>query len=66
MKALIIVAALIVVALVLKLVETFSSMNNIKSVGAKSNKNSQNIAKIDINDPESVKEAVEYYKQFID
>lgn len=66
MKALIIIAACIALAFVLKLVETFSNLNNIPSVGAKSNRKSQNMARVDINDPESIKEAVEYYKDFMD
>lgn len=65
MKALIIIAACLALAFVFKAVEYFSS-RKIKSVGAKSNKLSENIAKIDINDEKALKEALDYYKNLVD
>lgn len=65
MKALIIIAACIVLALIFKVAESLTS-GKIRSVGAKSNANSKNIAKIDINDEKSLAEAMKYYKDMID
>lgn len=62
MKALIIIATCIAFAFVLKVIEVISNRQNIKSVGAKSNKESRNIPKIDITNPEELKKALEYYK----
>jgi len=66
MKALIIIAACLALALVLKVMEMLISRKPINSVGAKANDKSMNIAKIDINDPESVAQAVEHYKHLDD
>lgn len=66
MKALIIIACCIAFAFVLKMVDVFSNRQNIKSVGAKSNKESRNIPKVDISNPEEVKKAMEYYKGLTD
>ena len=38
----------------------------IKSVGVKANRKSSKIAKVNINDSEDIKRAVEYYKNLID
>lgn len=65
MKALIVIAICLVLAIALKFVDVFTS-SRIKSVGAKSNKESQNIAKIDINDENSLKEALDHYKNLVD
>ena len=65
MKALIVIAALIVLAFVLRAVEYFTS-SKIKSVGAKSNTKSKDMAKIDINDEKALKEALDYYKNLTD
>lgn len=62
MKALIIIASCIALALVLKIVDLLTSRKAIKSVGAKSNGFSKDIARIDITNPEDIKAAVEYYK----
>lgn len=62
MKALLIIVGCIALALVLKMVDYFSSNHNIKSVGAKSNMASRNIPKIDITNEEELKKALEFYK----
>jgi len=66
MKALIIIAACLGLALVLRIVEVLIARKPINSVGAKSNDKSKEIAKIDINDPESVAQAVAHYKNLDD
>lgn len=62
MKAIIIVLAGLMLAVVLKVVEIMVDSKRIKSVGAKSNNKSMNIPTIDLNDPESVKAGLEHYK----
>lgn len=62
MKAIIIIISSIVLALILKVVDILTSRQNIRSVGAKSNKLSRNMPKIDITDEEQLREALEYYK----
>lgn len=66
MKAIIIVAACLLLAVVLKVIESISSRKPINSVGARANSNSKNIAKIDINDKHSLEEAIERYKYLDD
>lgn len=66
MKALLIISALLVLAIVLRAVELLSKRQTIKSVGGKANKNSKEIARIDLNNPEDVKAAVEAYKDLMD
>lgn len=66
MKALIIIAACLVLALILKVVDILTSMKRINSVGARSNNLSKEMPKIDLNNPEEVKKAMEYYKDLID
>jgi len=66
MKALIIIAACLGLALVLRIVEVLIARKPINSVGAKANDKSKDMAKIDINDPESVAEAVAHYKHLDD
>lgn len=62
MKALFIILGCIVLALILKVVDLLTSRKNIASVGAKSNRLSRNMPKIDITDEEQLREALEYYK----
>jgi len=66
MKALIIIAACLGLALVLRIAEVLIARKPINSVGAKANDKSKGIAKIDINNPESVAEAVAHYKHLDD
>jgi len=66
MKALIIIAACLGLALVLKITEVLIARKPINSVGAKANDKSKDIAKIDISNPESVAEAVAHYKNLDD
>lgn len=66
MKALVIIAACIAFAFILKVIDTFSNHHNLKSVGAKSNKESRSIPKIDITNPDELKKALEYYKDQMD
>ena len=66
MKALIIIAACLVLAIILRIVELLIERKPIRSVGAQANDNSKGIAKIDINDPASVAEAVAHYKDLDD
>lgn len=65
MKALIIISACILLALAFRIVEKLSS-GRISSVGAKANNNSKTMARINLDDPESMKEALEHYKEFVD
>lgn len=64
--------ALVIIALCLSFVAITRFMNfvfdnvAIKSVGAKANRKSSKIAKVNINDSEDIKRAVEYYKSMID
>lgn len=66
MKALLIISAILVLAIFLKTVELFSSRKAIRSVGSKSNRKSRGIARIDLNNPEEVRAAVEAYKNLVD
>lgn len=66
MKALIIIAVCLTLALVLRIFEILTSRQNINSVGGKANRNSRNIAKVDITDAESLKKALELYKDLAD
>lgn len=66
MKALIIIAVCLGLALVLRNVEVLIARKPINSVGAKANDRSKNMAKIDVNDPESIAEAVAHYKDLVD
>lgn len=62
MKAFLIIIVSILFALVLKAIDYFTNRENIKSVGAKSNKESRDMPKIDITNEEELKKALEYYK----
>ena len=64
MKALLITVACLVLALVLRVVDDFGK--RIKSVGAKSNEKSKNIATIDLSDSGSVIEGLSHYKDLLD
>jgi len=66
MKALIIIAACLTLALVLRIAEVLIARKPINSVGAKANDKSNGIAKIDVTNPESVAEAVAHYKHLDD
>lgn len=66
MKAIIIIAAVAFSAVLLKVVDIFTNRRKINSVGAKSNAESKKITKVNINDPEELKSALEYYKDFAD
>ena len=66
MKALIIIAVCLTLALLLRIIELFTSRKNINSVGGRANRNSRNIAKVDITDAESLKNALELYKDLAD
>ena len=66
MKAIIIVAACLLLAVVLKANEIISNRRPINSVGARANSNSKNIAKIDINDKQSLEDAIARYKYLDD
>jgi len=66
MKALIIIAACLGLALVLRVSEVLIARKTINSVGAKANDKSKDMAKIDFNDPESVAEAMAHYKHLDD
>lgn len=65
MKALIIISVCLALAVVFRAVEFFST-RKINSVGAKSNRNSGDIARFDIGDEKSLKEALDYYKDLAD
>jgi len=65
MKALFVILACIALALVLKVVDLLTS-KRINSVGAKSNKLSGDMPKIDITNEEELKEALKYYKGLAD
>ena len=66
MKAIVIIFSCIALAMVLKVVDIFTSRKRINSVGAKANENSKYIAHIDINDPVSVQEGIAHYKNLDD
>lgn len=66
MKALLVIFVSILFAVVLKAVDYFTSGRKIKSVGARSNKESRNIPRIDITNQEELKKALEYYKGMAD
>jgi len=66
MKGFIIIIVSLVFALVLKVIDLLVSSKNIKSVGAKSNKESRNIPRLDITNEKELKEALEYYKGLAD
>ena len=66
MKALIIIAVCLTLALLLRIIELFTSRKNIHTVGGRANRNSRNIAKVDITDAESLKNALELYKDLAD
>jgi len=66
MKALIIIAACLGLALTLRIAEVLISRKPINSIGARSNDKSKEMAKIDISSPESVAEAVAHYKHLDD
>lgn len=65
MKALIVIAALVALAFVFRVVELLTG-RRIKSVGAKSNRLSGNMPKIDITNEAELKEALKYYKDLVD
>lgn len=65
MKAIIIISACLLLAVVLRIFEAATS-RRMKSVGAKSNKNAKNIATMDINDPESIQQGLAHYKDLDD
>ncbi len=66
MKALIIIAACILLSVVLKAALYFTERRPIHSVGGKANIYSTEMAKYDLNDPEDVKRAMEVYKDLAD
>lgn len=66
MKGLIIIAGIIAFAFLIKVVDTFTSRKPINSVGAKSNKESASMPKVDISNPEELKKALEHYKGLAD
>ncbi|MBQ0043431.1 MAG: hypothetical protein KBT05_00235 [Bacteroidales bacterium] len=65
MKAIIIIAAVIVLAAAFRVYDYVSS-SRINSVGDRANSKSRSMAKFDISDEESVKELVNHYKDMID
>lgn len=66
MKALIIIAACLGLAVVLRIADVLISRKPINSVGAKANDKSKDMPKMDINNPESVAEALAHYKDLDD
>lgn len=66
MKAIIIIAACLALAVVLRVADVMLSHKPIRSVGAKANDRSRGMARIDVNNPESIAEAVEHYKNLDD
>ena len=66
MKAIIITASALALALALKLVDVLTSGRHINSVGAKSNNLSKRMPSININDPVSVQEGIAHYKDLDD
>lgn len=66
MKAVIIIAACLVLAVALRVVDILTESKRIRSVGAKSNNNSKYIPTIDLSDPKSVEAGLEHYRDLID
>ncbi|MCQ2145436.1 MAG: hypothetical protein MJY72_06810 [Bacteroidales bacterium] len=65
MKAIIIIAAVLVLVAAVRIYDYVSS-SRINSVGDRANAKSSSMAKFDISDKESVKELVNNYKDMID
>lgn len=66
MKVIAIVAACLAAAVALRIFEVLSSRKPIRSVGAKSNRLSKNIATINIADSMSIQEGLKHYKDIDD
>ncbi len=66
MKALFITLGCIALALVLRIADDFSKRGRIRSVGAKSNSRSNDVATIDLADKSSVEEGLAHYKDLMD
>ena len=66
MKTIAIIAGCLALAVAFRILEVLSSHTRIRSVGAKSNAKSRNIATINIADDYSVREGLEHYKDFDD
>ena len=66
MKALIIIAVCLTLALVLRIFEILTSRQNINSVGGKANRNSRNMSRVDITDAEDLRKALELYRDLAD
>lgn len=66
MKALVIISLCLLFVAIVRCVNYIFDNVAIKSVGAKANRKSAQIAKVNINDSEDIKRAVEYYKSMID
>ena len=66
MKAIIIIAACLILAVALRILEVITSRKPINSVGAKSNAHSKNIPTIDISDEKSIKAGLEHYRDLED
>ncbi len=66
MKALVIISLCLLFVVIVRCVNYIFDNVAIKSVGAKANRKSAKIAKVNINDSEDIKRAVEYYKSMID
>ncbi len=66
MKALFITLACIALALTLRVADDFSKRGRIRSVGAKSNSKSNDVATIDLGDSKNVEEGLAHYKDLMD
>ncbi len=66
MKALFITLGCIALALVLRIADDFSKRGRIRSVGAKSNSKSNDMATIDLGDRKNVEEGLAHYKDLMD
>lgn len=66
MKALFITLGCIALALTLRIADEFSKRGRIRSVGAKANSRSNNVATFDLSDRKSVEEGLAHYKDLMD
>jgi len=66
MKAVVIILGCLTLAVVLRVLEVLTSRKRINSVGAKSNRKSSEIPTMNINDPISIEEGLEHYKNLED
>lgn len=66
MEALIVIAACLVLAMALRVLDVLTSRSRIRSVGANANDKSKEISQINFDDPESIAEGIAHYSDLDD